>query len=112
MSFIDQFSKLIGGLQHYRRPEPELSLDTGLAFGGGAGASSAHADAGTDLLEGEVVAILKEFRQVHVRTPEGRVLAITPDTPGVEFSALHRGQRVACTVTRFVPRVLNARVLA
>jgi hypothetical protein len=68
--------------------------------------------ADVDHLRGEVVALLPEFGMVHVRTDKGRVLAVTAHTKGIDVGTLQRGQRLECTVTRVLPRVLDAKLLA
>jgi hypothetical protein len=62
----------------------------------------------TRVVETVVVALVPEYRQVKVRDREGRLYALTSKTAGVELAELHEGQRVVCTVTRKLPRVLTA----
>jgi hypothetical protein len=50
--------------------------------------------------------------QVKVRDAEGHVYALTRKAQGVDLLALHEGQRVVCTVTRRLPRVLSAEAVA
>jgi hypothetical protein len=57
-----------------------------------------------------VFALVPEYHQVKVRDPEGRVYALTPKTEGVRLADLREGQRVVCTVTRRLPRVLRATI--
>jgi hypothetical protein len=62
----------------------------------------------TPVVETVVVALIPEYHQVKVRDHEGHRYALTSKTAGVELAALHEGQRVVCTVTRKLPRVLTA----
>jgi hypothetical protein len=59
-----------------------------------------------------VFALIPEFEQAKVRDSEGHVYALTRETRGVDVGALHEGQRVVCTVTRKLPRVLSAEAIA
>lgn len=69
----------------------------------------ASSDGGTTrVLETVVVALIPEYRQVKVRDREGHLYALTSKTAGVELAELHEGQRVVCTVTRKLTRVLTA----
>lgn len=66
-------------------------------------------DAGDTLcLEVTVVALIPEFHQAKVRDDDGHLYALTHKTKGVDLAALQVGQRVVCTVTRKLPRVLTA----
>jgi len=70
-------------------------------------------DAGeTRRVETVVVALIPEYHQVKVRDDDGHLYAITRKTQGVDLAALHEGQRVVCTVTRKLPRVLIAAAVA
>lgn len=66
----------------------------------------------TRRVETVVFALIPEFEQVKVRDGEGRVFALTRKTPGIDLRALQEGQRVVCTVTRKLPRVLHAEAVA
>lgn len=69
-------------------------------------------DAGdTRCVEAIVVALIPEYHQVKVRDQEGDIYALTRKTVGVHLSDLREGQRVLCTVTRCLPRVLSAAAL-
>jgi len=59
-----------------------------------------------------VFALIPEFEQVKVRDAEGHVYALTRKTQGLDLLALHEGQRVVCTVTRRLPKVLSAEAVA
>ena len=63
-------------------------------------------------VETVVFALIPEFEQVKVRDDAGHVYALTPLTRGVDLLALHEGQRIVCTVTRRLPRVLSAEAVA
>lgn len=58
-----------------------------------------------------VIAVLPEFRQAQIRSSDGHIYALTDTTP-VRWTAVHEGQRVQCTVTLRLPRVVRAEVLA
>lgn len=69
-------------------------------------------DAGdTRCVEVTVVALIPEFHQVVVRDGDGHQYALTRKTQGIDLAALRVGQRVMCTVTRTLPRVLAATAL-
>ena len=72
----------------------------------------AEHDGGTQLVVAVVVALLPEYHQVRVQDDAGRLYAITRKTAGIALDTLSEGQRVACTVTHRLPRVLSAVVLA
>ena len=63
-------------------------------------------------VETVVFALIPEFEQVKVRDDAGHIYALTPMTRGVDLLALHEGQRIVCTVTRRLPRVLSAEAVA
>ena len=63
-------------------------------------------------VETVVFALIPEFEQVKVRDDAGHVYALTLVTCGVDLLALHEGQRIVCTVTRRLPRVLSAKAVA
>ena len=70
-------------------------------------------DAGeTRRVETVVVALIPQYHQVKVRDGDGHLYALTRKTQGVDLAALHEGQRVVCTVTRKLPRVLTAAAVA
>lgn len=66
----------------------------------------------TRRVETVVVALIPEYHQVKVRDDDGHLYAITRKTQGVDLAALQEGQRVVCTVTRKLPRVLTAATVA
>ena len=59
-----------------------------------------------------VVALIPEYHQVKVRDGDGHLYALTRKTQGVDLAALHEGQRIVCTVTQKLPRVLTAAAVA
>ena len=62
----------------------------------------------TRCVEAVVVALIPEYHQVKIRDGDGHLYALTRKTQGVDLAALQVGQRVVCTVTRKLPRVLAA----
>lgn len=66
----------------------------------------------TRRVETVVVALIPQFHQVKVRDGDGHLYALTRKTQGVDLAALHEGQRVVCTMTRKLPRVLTAAAVA
>lgn len=62
----------------------------------------------TRTVETVVIALIPEFEQVKVRDNEGHVYALTRRTRGVDLLALQEAQRLICTVTDKLPRVLSA----
>ena len=63
-------------------------------------------------IEATVFAVIPEYHQVLVQSSDGHHYAITANTPGIDWTTLHEGQRVECVVTTVLPRVLAAHVLA
>ncbi|MFT3819808.1 MAG: hypothetical protein QM750_19720 [Rubrivivax sp.] len=76
------------------------------------GASGPQGEVETRRVETIVFALIPEFEQVKVRDSDGHIYALTRKTRGVDLGALHEGQRVLCTVTRELPRVLSAEAIA
>jgi hypothetical protein len=62
-------------------------------------------------VETRVVAILPEYHQAQLRSTDGFLYALTERTPGVRLSSLREGQRIRCTVTLRLPRVLRAQIV-
>ena len=60
----------------------------------------------------EVVALIPQYEQVQVRDANGHLYALTLQTKGIDLAKLHAGQRVRCTVTLRLPRVLSATAIA
>jgi hypothetical protein len=90
--------------------EPRTPLQSGVGW---AERSLNRAATGLDQtreIEAVVFALVPEYHQVKVRDPEGRVYALTAKTEGVRLADLREGQRVVCTVTRRLPRVLRATI--
>lgn len=67
-----------------------------------------RAAVGTRQVETVVVAVVPEFHQVQVKDLLGNLYAINRRTQGIDMSTLREGQRVDCTVTVHLPRVLLA----
>ncbi len=61
-------------------------------------------------VETVVVALVPEFRQVRVRDALGHEYALSRRTEGVDLATLQEGQKITCTVTTTLPRVLKANV--
>lgn len=83
-----------------------FALDFGLAR------ARAKEPVETRRVETVVVALIPEYHQVKVRDGDGHLYALTRKTQGVDLGALCEGQRVVCTVTRKLPRVLTAAAAA
>jgi uncharacterized membrane protein YjjP (DUF1212 family) len=66
----------------------------------------------TRLVEAVVVALIPKYNQVKVRDDDGHLYALTRKTQGVDMASLHEGQRIVCTVTHKLPRVLTAAAVA
>lgn len=71
----------------------------------------AHAGEPIDQITANVFACVLDFELVFVRTDDGHQYALTRQTAGVLLENLREGERVACVVTRRMPRVLTAQVL-
>lgn len=61
-------------------------------------------------VETVVVALVPEFRQVRVRDALGHEYALSRRTEGVDLATLQEGQKITCTDTTTLPRVLKATV--
>lgn len=48
----------------------------------------------------------------YVRIPTGNVYLLRPDTPGIDFSKLKKGQIISCEVTQMLTRVLSAKIIS
>ena len=69
-------------------------------------------DDGTVQVEAVVLALIPAYHQVKVRDAAGHLYTLTHKTLGVDLASLREGQHVLCTVTRRLPRVLIAAVVA
>ena len=58
-----------------------------------------------------VLVVIPQYHQAKIQTADGRQFSITRRTAGVHFVSLREGQRLMCTVTRRLPRVLLARAI-
>ena len=63
-------------------------------------------------VEATVLVLVPEYHLVKVQSQDGHQYSLTRHTRGVNLADLHEGQKLLCTVTRRLPRVLTARVLA
>lgn len=79
-----------------------------LYVGHGSNVRGAGAYGGTRQVEATVIALVPEYHQVKVRDAGGHIYALTRKTDGIDLGSLHEGQRIVCTVTRKLPRVLTA----
>ena len=64
------------------------------------------------VVEATVFALIPEFELVMLRTADDFQLALTLETAGIDLSKLRKGQRVRCTVTQRLHRVLSAVILS
>lgn len=60
---------------------------------------------------GKVVEVAKIHNLAYVKVDNGNVYHIFPDTKGVNFDKIKRGQMVELEVTTMLTRVLSARIL-
>jgi hypothetical protein len=60
----------------------------------------------------KVTELIPEYRLVHVETADGRGLALTAKTRGIDLGSLRVGQFVDCVVTLAQPRVVQAQAIA
>ena len=63
-------------------------------------------------VEATVLALVPEYHLVKVRSQDGHQYSLTRHTRGVNLADLHEGQKLLCTVTRRLPRVLTTQILA
>lgn len=71
-----------------------------------------HMSEETKVVVGTVVAVVPEYKQVKVQARDGHLFAITTKARGdVPASSLHEGQKVRCTVTLRLPRVLQFQLI-
>lgn len=78
-------------------PTPEGTLLTGYA-----------GQEETRVIDVIVYAMVSEFNLAMARASDGHTFAITRKTSGIDLDSLKEGQRLACTVTVRLPRVLTA----
>ena len=76
------------------------------------GSEGGQDQAETHPVEAVIVVLIPEFHQVQVRDEAGHLYALTRKTLGVDLRALQEGQKVLCTVTTTLPRVLSAAAVA
>ena len=72
------------------------------------GQASSDGSEETCCVEATVCALIPEYHQVWVRDSEERSYVLTRKTRGIDLSSLREGQRVVCTVTVHLPRVVSA----
>ena len=72
------------------------------------GQASSDGSEETWRVEATVYALIPEYHQVWVRDSEERHYVLTRKTRGIDLSSLREGQRVVCTVTVHIPRVMSA----
>ena len=65
----------------------------------------------TRRVDAVVIALVPEFRQALVRDADGHDYALTRATQGVDLATLQEGQKISCTVTTRLPRVIAATVI-
>jgi hypothetical protein len=70
------------------------------------------AAAGMETVRATVTELIPEYHLVHVETQDGRGLALTAKTAGIDLTQLRVGQAVDCVVTLVQPRVVQAHALA
>jgi hypothetical protein len=75
-------------------------------------ATSAPANPGLETLRAKVTELIPSYHLVYLETAEGRGLALTAKTAGIDLASLRVGQMVECQVTRIQPRVVQASALA
>ena len=68
--------------------------------------------AGLETLRAKVTELIPEYGLVHAETEEGRGLALTAKTAGIDLASLRVGQTVECVVTLTQPRVVRAHTVA
>lgn len=62
-------------------------------------------------VQAKVVTVIPELSQVKVLTDAWRRYSLTRNTPGIDLGNLQVGERVQCTMSIRLPRVLAARAL-
>ncbi|WP_300658248.1 hypothetical protein [Hydrogenophaga sp.] len=87
-------------------PNPASPTPDGAALTGEEGYETTHQ---IDVI---VYAMVPEFNLAMARASDGHTFAITRKTSGIDLDSLKEGQRLACTVTVRLPRVLTALPLA
>lgn len=78
----------------------------------GAVTPAALAATGLETVRAKVTELIPAYHLVHLETDEGRGLALTAKTAGIDLAGLRVGQTVECVVTLVQPRVVQARALA
>jgi hypothetical protein len=73
---------------------------------------AAAAATGLENVRATVTELIPEYHLVHLETKEGRGLALTAKTAGIDLKRLRIGQEVDCMVTLVQPRVVQAHAMA
>jgi hypothetical protein len=63
-------------------------------------------------IEATVIALVPEFHLAKIRTQDGHLYSLGEHTPGIVLSQVSEGQRYRCEVTKRLPRVLQATLIA
>jgi hypothetical protein len=66
---------------------------------------------GLETVRAKVTELIPAYRTVHLETDEGRGLALTAKTSGIDLASLRVGQTVECVVTLVQPRVIQAHAI-
>jgi hypothetical protein len=74
--------------------------------------SDPAASADHETVRATVIELIPEYHVVHLETKDGRGLALTAKTAGIDLASLRVGQAVDCVVTLVQPRVVQAHALA
>jgi hypothetical protein len=62
-------------------------------------------------IEGQVVEISTAYKVAYVKVPNGNVYHLHPDTVGIDFKKLAKGQIIRLEVTTKLVRVLSASIV-
>jgi hypothetical protein len=66
---------------------------------------------GLETVRAKVTELIPAYHTVHLETDEGRGLALTAKTGGIDLASLRVGQTVECVVTLVQPRVIQAHAI-
>lgn len=69
--------------------------------------NGSNADSGLARIEATVLAVIPEYHLAKIETDDGHQYGITERTSGLSWNQVREGQRVACTVTTSLPRVVE-----
>lgn len=62
-------------------------------------------------IEGRVVDIQIGYNIAYIKVPNGNIYHLKPDTPGIDFQKLKKGQKIRLEVTTMLTRVLSASII-